>query len=205
MDVRRSRTKNPDQWLATCPEASRPLCEELRELIFRWEPDLTETVNTNMLCYTGQKRVCSLGAFQKKACITFFRGGELPDPAGLFNAGLENHSIRNIELSTLDDLNRTALRTLLRAAVKLDANPDAPPPPPNKHKPFPMPDHLAAALKKHPAAGAFFETLKPTYQREYIVWNTFAKLQETKDKRLGETIAALSHGLKWAQRRQAAT
>ena len=201
MDVRRSRTKNPDRWLATCPDFSRPLCEELRELVFRWEPDLTESVNTNMLCFSGLKRVCSLGAFLKKACVTFFRGSELPDPAGLFNQGLENHSIRNIELTTLDDLDRGALRALLRAAVKLDAQPDIQPPPPNKREPFPMPAHLAVALKGNPVASAFFETLKPTYQREYIVWNTSAKLQETRDKRLAETIAALRLGRKWAQRR----
>ncbi|MDB6117014.1 MAG: hypothetical protein JWO08_795 [Verrucomicrobiaceae bacterium] len=201
MDVRRSRTKKPDKWLATCPDFSRPLCEELRELVFRWEPDLTESVNTNMLCYSGVKRVCSIGAFLKKACLTFFRGSELPDPAGLFNAGLENHSIRNIEITSLDDLDRDALKALLRAAVKLDASPDTPPPPPNKREPFPMPDHLGAALKMNPKAAAFFESLKPTYQREYIVWNTFVKLQETKDKRLAETIEALNKGRKWAQRK----
>ena len=201
MDVRRSRTKNPDKWLATCPEISRPLCEELRELIFRWEPDLTESVNTNMLCFSGHKRVCALGAFLKKACITFFRGAELADPTHLFNQGLENHSIRNIELTTLDGLDLPALKALLRAAVKLDASPDRPPPPPNKREPFPVPDHFAAALKENPTAAAFFASLKPTYQREYIVWNTFAKLQETKDKRLTETLHALSHGRKWADRR----
>lgn len=201
MDVRRSRTKNPDRWLATCPDFSRPICEELRELVFRWEPDLTESVNTNMLCFSGRKRVCSLGGFLKKAHFTFYRGAELPDAAGLFNNGLENHSIRNIELTTLDNLDRGALRALLHAAVKLDAQPDLPQPPPNKREPFPMPPHLAEALKDNPSAVAFFDTLKPTYQREYIVWNTIAKQQETKDKRLAETIAALSSGRKWAQRK----
>ncbi|MDB6074756.1 MAG: hypothetical protein JWO89_2396, partial [Verrucomicrobiaceae bacterium] len=34
-----------------------------------------------------------------------------------------------------------------------------------------------------------------------IVWNTFVKLQETKDKRLAETIEALNKGRKWAQRK----
>jgi hypothetical protein len=42
MDVRRSRTKDPNRWLATCPDFSRSICEELRDLIFRWEPDLSE-------------------------------------------------------------------------------------------------------------------------------------------------------------------
>lgn len=64
-----------------------------------------------------------------------------------------------------------------------------------------MPPLLGEALKANPAAAAFFETLKPTYQREYIVWNTFAKLPETQQKRLEETIQALTHGRKWAQRK----
>lgn len=201
MDVRRSRTKNPNQWLATCPEFSRPMCEELRDLIFRWEPDLEESVNTNMLCYTGRKRVFALGAFQKAACVTFFRGSELPDPAGLLNDGAGNHLIRNVALTTLQGLNLAALRTLMRAAVKLDAQVDRPPPPPRKREPLPMPPLLAKGLKQNKAAGAFFETLKPTYQREYIVWVGFAKLPETQEKRLEETLKALAAGKKWAQRK----
>lgn len=201
MDVRRSRTKNPDLWLATCPEFSRPICEELRNLIFRWEPDLTETVNTNMLCYTGRKRVFALGAFVKNACITFFRGSELPDPAALFNQGENNHSIRNIVLTSVDGLDLTALRVLMRAAVKLDAQVDRPPPLPRKRDPLPMPPILAKGLRQNKAAAAFFESLKPTYQREYIAWVTFAKLPETQEKRLQETLKALAAGRKWAQRR----
>lgn len=203
MDVRRSRTKNPDQWLATCPEFSRPICEELREMVFRWEPDLKETVNTNMLCYTGRKRVFALGGFVKSACVTFFRGSELSDPAGLFNQGEGNHSIRNIVLTSLEGLDLAALRGLMRAAVKLDAQMDRPPPPPKKREPLPMPPVLAEGLKQHKAAAAFFESLKPTYQREYIAWVTFAKLPETQAKRLHETLRALAAGKKWAQRREA--
>ena len=203
MDVRRSRTKNPDQWLATCPEFSRPLCEELRDLIFRWEPDLKEMVNTNMLCYTGRKRVFALGAFVKSACITFFRGSELPDPAKLFNQGETNHSVRNIMLTSLEGLDLAALRVLMHEAAKLDAQPDRPPPAPRKREPLPMPQILAKGLNQNQAAASFFESLKPTYQREYIAWLAFAKLPETQQKRLQETLRALAKGKKWAQRREA--
>ena len=201
MDVRRSRTKNPDQWLATCPHFSRPICQELRDLIFRWEPDLTETVNTNMLCYSGRKRVFAVGGFLKAACITFFRGSELPDPSGLLDASEGNHLIRNITLTRLEGLNLGALRTLMREAVKLDAQVDRPPPPPRKRKPLPLPPLLAEGLKKNKAAARFFEALKPTYQREYMAWVGFAKLPETQEKRLQETLKALAAGKKWAQRK----
>jgi uncharacterized protein YdeI (YjbR/CyaY-like superfamily) len=202
MDVRRSRTKNPDHWLATCPEFSRPICQELRDLIFRWEPDLTETVNTNMLCYTGRKRVFAVGGFLKSACLTFFRGSELADPAGLLDPNPENHLIRNITLKTLQGLDFAALRTLMREAAKLDAQVDRPPPPPRKRKPLPMPPLLSEGLKKNKAAARFFETLKPTYQREYMAWIGSAKLPETQEKRLDETLRALAAGKKWAQRRE---
>ncbi len=203
MDVRRSRTKNPNQWLATCPVFSKPLCEALRDYIFRWEPDLEETVNTNMLCYTGRKRVFALGAFQKWACITFFRGAELPDPADLLKSGEGNHQIRNVNLTTLEGLDLGALKNLMKAAVKLDAQTDRPPPPPRKRAALPVPPILAKGLKENAKAAAFFDSLKPTYQREYIVWVGFAKLPETQEKRLKETLKALAAGKKWAQRREA--
>ena len=62
---------------------------------------------------------------------------------------------------------------------------------------------LAKGLKSNKAAAAFFESLKPTYQREYMAWVGFAKLPETQEKRLKETIKALAAGKKWAERRDA--
>jgi uncharacterized protein YdeI (YjbR/CyaY-like superfamily) len=201
MDVRRSRTKNPDAWLASCPDFSRPICEQLREWIFRWQPDLAESVNTNMLCYTGRKRVVAIAGFKKHAQMVFFRGTELPDPAGLFEGGENNTNIRNVNFKSLDAIHADALRRVIRAAVQLDANPDLPPLPPRQREEWPMPEALAKALKKNKAAAAGFASLKPTYQREYKVWISTAKRVETLDARLKQTIAALAAGKKWAQRK----
>ena len=203
MDCRPSRTKDPDKWIETCPSFSKSICEELRELIFRWEPDLTESVKTNMLTFSARKSVCALGAYQRNAEIMFFRGAELHDTKRLFNSGLENVSIRDIKLTSLDQLDRAAFRALLHEAVKLDRAPALPKPPKQKRKPLPMPPHFDAGLKKNRAASAFFDSLKPTYQREYIGWNTFLKTEATREKRLAETLAALAAGKKWAQRREA--
>jgi uncharacterized protein YdeI (YjbR/CyaY-like superfamily) len=62
---------------------------------------------------------------------------------------------------------------------------------------------LAKALKQDKKAAAFFESLKPTYQREYKVWISTAKQEETLQRRLNETIRALAAGKKWIQRREA--
>jgi hypothetical protein len=196
-----ARGRKPDTWLDSCPAFSRPLCGELRELILRWAPDLTESIKWGSLCFSGHKLVCALGAFQKHAGLTFFRGTELPDPARLFNQGEGNTNIRTIRLTSLERLDRAALRRLLHAAVELDARPDIPPLPPRKREPWPVPAFFTTALKTNKKAATFFASLAPTYQREYLVWLTTAKREETRAQRLGQTLAALAAGRKWAQRK----
>jgi len=183
---------------------SQAVCEELRDLFFRWEPDLKESINSNMLCFNLRKRVCGISGFKTHAQITFYRGSELPDPARLFNHGLENASIRSIDLPPgLEGLNLRALRSLLHTAVLLDGEPALPKPPSAPREEWPMPEALAAALKKNKAAAAFFDQLKPTYQREYKVWVGMAKQPDTIARRLEETLRALTAGKKWAQRKEA--
>ena len=205
MDVNRARTNNPIEWLETCPEFSWPLANQLREWILTWEPDLSEAIKWNMLCFSGRKLVVGMSACKQHLGLSFFRGTELPDPEKLFIEGSENNTnIRSLRLTSLDDIARNALRELLHAAVELDSEPALPPLPKKKRKPFPIPDYFAAALKQknNRIAAENFQKLAPSCQREYIVWLTFAKLPETRARRLKETLAALRKNRRWAQRKE---
>lgn len=202
MDCRPSRTKNPDLWLDTCPEISRPLCETLREWINTWEPDLTESIKWNMLCFSGRKLVCALGAFRKYAGLTFFRGTEIPETALVCDPISATAAIRTVRFTNVASLDRGAVRRLLRAAVRLDEC--VPPPRAVRDTPRPlppMPPKLEAALRKNKAARVFFDSLKPTYQREYLIWVGTAKRPETQQRRLEETVTALAAGRKWVHRK----
>jgi uncharacterized protein YdeI (YjbR/CyaY-like superfamily) len=204
MDVNRARTKDPIEWLETCPEFSWPLANQVREWFLTWEPDLNEAIKWNMLCFSGHKLVVGMSACKHHLGLSFFRGTELDDPAKLFVEGGENNTnIRSLRLTSLDDITRNGLRELLHGAVELDAELALPPLPKKKRRPFPMPDYFAAALKqkKNRVAAENFQKLAPSCQREYIVWLTFAKRSETRARRLKETLAALSKGKKWALRK----
>ena len=201
MDCRHAKTTDPDEWLEISPEFSRAVAAELRECFFQWEPDLTESIKWNNLCFSGRKLLVGLSACKKHLAIFFFRGTELPDPARLFNeCGENNTNIRSIRLTALDALNRNALRTMLRTAVKLDADPMISPAPKVKREPWPVPDFFAKALKRDRAAAGGFARLSPSCQREYLVWLSTAKREETRAKRLAQTLAALASGRKWIDR-----
>ena len=56
------------------------------------------------------------------------------------------------------------------------------------------PGDLAAGLKKNKAAANAFDSLAFTHKKEYLEWIISAKKEETRSKRVGETIERLTKG-----------
>ena len=201
MDCSRPRTKDPLEWIQTCPDFSWPLAERVREWFLEWEPDLSEAIKWNMLCFSGRKLVCGLSACKAHLGIAFFRGTELPDPKRVLRSAPEASNILSLRITSLEEVDRPALRALLHAAVELDADPEAPPPVRVKRAELPVPECLAAALKKNRAAAEGFRKLSASCRREYIVWVGHAVRPETRERRLAETLRALVSGKRWADRK----
>ncbi len=201
MDCSRAKTRDPDEWLDATPDFSRPITAGLREQFLRWEPDLTESIKWNILCFTGRKLVCGISACKAHVGVAFFRGTELPDPLEIFTDGETNTNIRSIRIADPAKVRYDALRVLLHAAVNLDANPEILPAPKVKREPIPPPEILTKALARDGRAAEGFAGLSPSCQREYIIWLTTAKRPETQDRRLKETLAALKGGRKWMNRK----
>jgi hypothetical protein len=57
-------------------------------------------------------------AHKGKVKLTFANGASLPDPAKLFNAGLEGNARRAIDYLEGDKVNARALKALIRAAIE---------------------------------------------------------------------------------------
>jgi len=175
-----------------------------REWILTWEPDLTESIKWNMLCFFRAQAGVWPECLQTSSRSLLLSRDGTARSVRLFNEGGDhNTNIRSTRLTDLDGVIRQALRDLLHAAVELDTDPTVPPLPKVKRRPWPMPDFFKAALaeKRHHAAAEYFRSLAPTCQREYLVWLTMAKRPETRHRRLQDTLAALAAHRKWAQRR----
>jgi uncharacterized protein YdeI (YjbR/CyaY-like superfamily) len=59
-----------------------------------------------------------------------------------------------------------------------------------------IPKELKRALAKNRKAHNFFDQLAPSYQKQFIGWIAVAKRQETKDRRVRESITLLEQGNK---------
>lgn len=89
----------------------------LRKLILEATPDITEEWKWDTAVWTQIGLVCSAGAFKDHVKLNFFKGASLKDPRGLFNAGLDAKATRAIDFSEGDDIDESALKDLIRAAV----------------------------------------------------------------------------------------
>src|SRR5262245_12122320 len=101
--------------------------------------------------------------------------------------------------SKWSDINRKRWMDL-KAAGLLQSAGLAAAPTDNTYAPRPtiplMPAYIANALKTDRAAWGFFQQLAPTHRRNFVVWIHTAKREETREKRIRESIALLAAGKK---------
>lgn len=93
------------------------LLARLRELILEAAPGTAEEWKWDTAVWSNNGLICSAGAFKEHMKLNFFKGASLKDPKGLFNAGLEANTSRAIDFIEGEEINETALKALIRAAV----------------------------------------------------------------------------------------
>ena len=94
----------------------------LRELVLAALPGLTEEWKWGTAVWTHKGLVCSTGVFKDHVKLNFFKGASLPDPSGLFNAGVDAKVMRAIDFCEGDSLNEPALKDVVRAAVAFNVS-----------------------------------------------------------------------------------
>jgi hypothetical protein len=93
----------------------------LRALIKEANPDVVEEWKwrgvpvwyDNGMLFTGE-------TYKAVVKMTFAKGASLDDPSGLFNSSLDGNVRRAIDFREGETINEKALKTLFRAAVKLN-------------------------------------------------------------------------------------
>jgi hypothetical protein len=99
---------------------------QVRDLIHAADPEIVEEwkwvkpTNPGVPVWSHAGMVCTGETYKSIVKLTFARGAALPDPAGLFNSSLDGNVRRAIDIHEGEEINETALKTLIRAAVALN-------------------------------------------------------------------------------------
>lgn len=103
------------------------LLAHVRQLIREADPDIREewkwakptSAGTPVWSHDGI--VCTGESYKDKVKLTFARGASIKDPKKLFNASLDGNARRAIDLHQGEQIDATAFRQLIRAAVAANA------------------------------------------------------------------------------------
>ncbi|MFO0960434.1 MAG: DUF1801 domain-containing protein [Isosphaeraceae bacterium] len=136
--------RDPGDWRAET-------LDRIRVLILEADPEIVEEVKwrkpsngmVGVPVWSRHGIICTGETYAKAVKLTFAKGAALPDPSGLFNASLEGNTRRAIDIREGETINARAFRTLIQAAVAINA------PAEKKAAPGPM----KAAKSSTPKAG----------------------------------------------------
>jgi uncharacterized protein YdeI (YjbR/CyaY-like superfamily) len=180
-----------DAYIARHADFARPILTHLRAMIHEACPDCEETLKWSMPSFMYKAKILAgFAAFKAHATFGYWNDSMLSQDA-------KNRSAMGQfgRLTTLDDLpDRATLIALTRQSMALIDSGAKPPRSTAKKAPFTVPQDLKAAIEAAPAAAATWAGFPPSCQREYVEWVTEAKRDETRAKRLNQTIEMLNEG-----------
>jgi len=180
--------KEIDAYINALPPFSKAICNKLREIIHTADCEILEDWKWGPN-FNKNGMICGFGAFKQHATFVFFRGSEMKDENKLFNHGHLNNSSRSIKFESVDQINSKILLKYVKQAVKISLQPKT-----SLAKEILIPDEVLQLLKANKRAKAAFENLNYTGKKEYIVWLSGAKRQDTKEKRQKLFIEFLLQG-----------
>ena len=181
------RDPRVDAYIAKSADFARPVLNRIRELVHAECPDVTETLKWNSPFFEHKGILIAMPAFKQHCALIFWKGK-------LFLSNDQRKKLRRIT-SPADLPGDKILAGLIRKAVELnEAGVKAPRPRRKPKKDVVVPDYFLAALERNRRAMAAFENFSPSHKREYVVWITEAKREETRARRVRITIEQMTKG-----------
>ncbi|MCB9915035.1 MAG: YdeI/OmpD-associated family protein [Planctomycetes bacterium] len=188
-------TRDPrvDAYLEAAPEFARPLLERLREAVHAGCPDVVETMKWSRPAFEHHGPLCNLSAFKAHCAFGFWKH-ELV--VGTGDARWKEAMGSFGRLTQLADLpSKAELKRMVKLAAKLnEEGVRAPRTKTGPRAPLETPPELARALAKDAKARKTYAAFPPSHRREYDEWIAEAKRDDTRAKRVAQTLEWLREG-----------
>ena len=99
----------------------------IRRLIHEADPDVVEEVKwrkptnpSGVPVWSHKGIICTGETYRDKVKLTFAKGASVEDPSRLFNSSLDGNARRAIDIREGEEVDETAFKALVRAAVAMN-------------------------------------------------------------------------------------
>jgi uncharacterized protein YdeI (YjbR/CyaY-like superfamily) len=192
-------TKNKliDAYIAKSADFAQPVLIHLRELIHVTCPEVEEKIKWGFphFDYKGEM-MCSMASFKQHCAFNFWKAKLMKDVSLIANAKEETAMGHFGRITSLKDLpSDKKMIAYIKEAMQLnDEGKKLVKRKPTVTTQFVVPDYIIKAIKKNKKAFATFDAFPQSHKKEYALWIDEAKTEETKSKRIAQTIEWLEEG-----------
>lgn len=125
-------SRTVDDYMAALEGTPGEVARALRKVIHKLAPEMDEALKWNQAVYSSNGPVCYFRAGKNHVTFGFWRGNTLRKK----NQQLESSGdkMAHLKLRTLDDIDRSEIKTLLHAAIELNEKRGDPTREPRKEK-----------------------------------------------------------------------
>jgi uncharacterized protein YdeI (YjbR/CyaY-like superfamily) len=185
-----------DAYIAKGEPFAQPVLTHLRLLVHEACPEVEETIKWGFphFDYKGEM-MCSMASFKKHCVFGFWKASLMKDPALVETAKTEVAMGHIGKITTLKELpSDRKMKAWIKEAMKLNEQGVKIKKEKKVASAPSTPADLLAALKRNKKALAQFELFPPGHRKEYIQWIEDAKREETRKKRIDQTVEWVAEG-----------
>ena len=184
-----------DAYIENSAEFAKPILQHIRQLVHKACPDVKEAVKWGMPFFDCEGPVCNMASFKQHCAFGFWKASLMKDPENIFNKDGKNAMGQFDRITSIKDLPADKIIiAYIKEAVELNKADVKVVKAKAAVQELPVPEALAAALKKNKTAKTAFEKFPPSHRKEYIQWITEAKTDATRDKRVAAAIEWMAEG-----------
>jgi uncharacterized protein YdeI (YjbR/CyaY-like superfamily) len=181
-----------DGYIERSADFAKPILSYIRDVVHEACPNVQETMKWSFPHFDYRGMMCSMASFKEHCAFGFWKGTLILDSMGRSTEAMGQFG----RITKLSDLpSKKILKEYVRKAmelnesgVKVDRGPKTP------KKAVSIPQYFTAAVKKNKKALATYEAFSPSHRREYIVWITEGKNEDTRQRRLDQAIEWMAEG-----------
>jgi len=191
-----NHNKKVDEYIFKMADFAKPILTHLRQIIFETCPDIEEDIKWGIphYAYKGDHLVMMAG-FKQHCSFSLYKAELMKDKMirESVKAGKKFGYMDKVkDLSELPD--KKVLAAYIKEAMELNSSGISKPKVVKEKVEVVAPKEFIEALEQDKIAFSIYESKSPSFRKNYIIWIADAKTDETRQKRITQSLEWIREG-----------